>query len=294
MISICIPVYNFNITPLVSELELQMKQCELDVELVVIDDGSKEVFKTKNKVSLKKHTYIELPENIGRSRIRNLFKRYVNNKYLLFLDCDSRVVTSSFLNNYIDFLKPKTVVYGGRTYPEKAPSKEQNLSWNYGKYTESKTASLRRKEPYLSFMTNNFLIDIEVFNRISFNETINTYGHEDTLFGYELFQNKIEIIHIENPVLNFDIESNGRFLKKTEQAIENLIKITNTYTNSSFFEHVRLLCFYKKRNKLELKIILLLFRVSKKQLKHQLLKGNDSKFLFVFYKLGYFITAKKS
>ena len=90
MISICIPVYNFNITSLVNELSNQVNSLNIPCEIIVIDDCS-ENFKRINKIECEKHTYIELSENIGRARIRNLFLKYAKYEYLLFLDCDSLV-----------------------------------------------------------------------------------------------------------------------------------------------------------------------------------------------------------
>jgi hypothetical protein len=72
MISICIPVYNFNITSLISELSNQIDLLNTECEIIVIDDCS-DKFKRINQIACAKHTYIELSENIGRARIRNLF-----------------------------------------------------------------------------------------------------------------------------------------------------------------------------------------------------------------------------
>ena len=49
-----------------------------------------------------------------------------------------------------------------------------------------------------------------------FNPLISGYGHEDTLFGFELEQNGIVIRHIDNPVLNAHLDSNTQFLYKTD------------------------------------------------------------------------------
>jgi len=75
MISVCIPVYNFNISELVNVIKDQIT--DFDFELIVIDDASDENFKSDNKKILDFCKYIELDKNIGRSKIRNLFKSYV-------------------------------------------------------------------------------------------------------------------------------------------------------------------------------------------------------------------------
>ncbi|MEN8805746.1 MAG: glycosyltransferase, partial [Wenyingzhuangia sp.] len=71
MISICIPIYNQEISNLINELTNQIRSLSLNIEIIVIDDGSEDVFENQNL--LKDHTYIALQENVGRSKIRNLF-----------------------------------------------------------------------------------------------------------------------------------------------------------------------------------------------------------------------------
>ena len=46
------------------------------------------------------------------------------------------------------------------------------------------------------------MISKTCFEQISFNEDLQGYGHEDTLFGYELDKKNIQIHHLDNPVLN--------------------------------------------------------------------------------------------
>ena len=74
-------------------------------------------------------------------------------------------------------------------------------------------------------MTNNFAINKGLFAKILFNEELSGYGHEDTLFGFELKKINIHITHIDNPVLNNDLEKTSIYIKNTENSIENLYKI---------------------------------------------------------------------
>ena len=157
MISICIPVYNFDVTFLVSELSEQIKALNEDIELILIDDSSNVEYKEINRQISKDHTYIELPENIGRSRIRNLFLKYSVFRYLLFLDCDCSVQSEGFLGKYLDIIKQNpSVVCGGSIYDTKSPGRDKMLRWKYGALRESKPCHIRNKFPNRSFMANNF------------------------------------------------------------------------------------------------------------------------------------------
>ena len=95
MLSVCIPVYNFNVTSLVEELSKQVRNLEVQVEIIIIDDCSLEAFRQVNEKACSRETYIKLSENIGRSKIRNLFLEHAANEYLLFLDCDSVVISEN-------------------------------------------------------------------------------------------------------------------------------------------------------------------------------------------------------
>ena len=289
-ISICIPIYNFDVTTLIESLSSQIKQSGIIAEIILIDDDSSQEFKKINEEVCSRENYIQLEKNIGRARIRNLFLSYANYNALLFLDCDSLVVSNDFLIKYITNLQQYDfeVICGGRVYEENIPSRSNRLRWKYGVKKESQTAEMRSKHPNSSFMTNNFLIKKEVFEKIKFDERITQYGHEDTLFGYELNREKITIKHIENPILNGDIETNWEYLKKTEKGLENLVNIL-PFTNydQKFIESVTILNFYKKIDTLKMTIIVhFLFMCFGKTIRNLLNKGFADLFLFDFYKIG--------
>ena len=293
MISICIPVFNYDIGTLITEISRQIQTLNNNVEIIVIEDGSKKHQRT-NRETCKNYTYIELPENVGRAKIRNLFLKPTKHEYLLFLDCDSLLIDSNFLSNYLDTLKNKpSIVCGGRIYPDKCPANNQRLSWKYGKFRESKPAHIRKLSPNKSFMTNNFLIHRELLDEVKFDERLTQYGHEDTLFGFELSKRNISITHIENPVLNGEIETNEIFLSKTEKAIQNLVKIEEyTKNDTEFIQDNKLLCTYQKIKNIKI-FIQFLFTVVKPFIRLLLVNGIVNLNLFNFYKLGLFISSKK-
>lgn len=230
MISICIPTYNCNVTELTGDLLKQSSAAGIPCEIILIDDASTR-FKGENS-RLEKEVavqYHELEENIGRARIRNLFLQKSSFGYLLFLDCDSALITSQFLETYRnEIMKRPDVVVGGRTYPEKLPGRKTRLHWLFGTRRESLPASIRAQHPHRSFMTNNFLIRKDLLATTGFDERIGGYGHEDTLFGISLREKGIAIVHVDNPVLHARLETNREFLRKTREGIGNLAMIMNS------------------------------------------------------------------
>lgn len=291
MISICIPVYNVNITSLVLELEGQINQSDFDVELIVIDDKSLDKVRNQNNNCLKRHSYIQLNKNVGRSRIRNMFLDYSKYEHLLFLDCDVEIIKEDFLANYVKVLKQNScdVVCGGLEYSKIKPLKENVLRWKFGNQRECRAVALRNENPYASFMTSNFVIKKKLLLFNPFDENLTKYGHEDTLLGFQLRLARKKIIHIQNPVLHADIESNINFLNKTEIAIQNLIVVYSTIDlKTEFSNSVKLLKFTSSMEKYNLnKWVLLFFTILKKPIFSLLKKGYTCRlFFFDFYKLG--------
>ena len=292
MLSVCIPIYNYYVYPLARRLATQAGSLDTEVEIVCIDDHSSPFHENRNRALSEVSTYIRLDKNVGRAKIRNLFLQHAKGEYLLFLDNDSEV-PEDFLKKYVKILSGNPqVVVGGRVYDRRGDDIEHRLRYLYGTKVESRSAEQRRKHPYQSFMTNNFMIRRDILERIRFDETIVKYGHEDTLFGYRLEQNKIPIIHIDNPVINGYVESNAEFLHKTVEAVESLVKIyDNMWEDQRFCHSVNLLRAYGRIRRLGLvKPVYALFKIMKSPLESHFVNGNGiSLKQFSFYKLGVFI-----
>ncbi len=288
MISICIPIYNFKVIDLVKELSVQTELLDVPSEIILIDDCSDNSFKNINESVCSKEVYIQLEKNIGRAAIRNQFLKYAKYDYLLFLDCDSIVSYDDFLSQYVNTIKEHAnqLICGGREYPQFPPKRNKMLRWRYGIKKESMSFELRNKNPNKSFMTNNFVIDRKIFETIQFDERLLEYGHEDTLFGYELKKRNIDITHIDNPILNGDLEDNASYISNTEKAIGNLTHILEfTNYDKALIEDVTLLRIYYKFYKLRT-IIKGIFAILKSPIKYFLTKGYVNLYFFDFYKLG--------
>jgi hypothetical protein len=162
------------------------------------------------------------------------------------------------------------------------------LRWNFGLKRESQSAEVRRLNPNKSFMTNNFLIHRSIFENFSFDESLIGYGHEDTLFGFQLKKNGIQITHIENPVLNGDIETNKLFVEKTERGVANLCKIAQKLDfDPDFVNDIALLKAFVTLRKYRLQPLFnLFFKAVKPMLKSLLITSKVPLKIFDVYKLG--------
>ena len=225
MLSVCIPIYNFDVRAFVQDLHKQLSACNIAYEILCYDDCSATQWKQLNRPirQLKNVQYIELEKNQGRAKIRNTMAKAAKYSYLLFLDCDGKVTHPNFIQNYISAIAKNTVVCGGRSYST-TPPKDNTffLHWKYGQHREVKAADSRNKNPYHGFQTNNFLIPKNTLLNIQFDENLTQYGHEDTLFGMELQRHATPILHIDNAVQHIGLEGAHIWLRKQELALKNL------------------------------------------------------------------------
>lgn len=290
MISICIPIYNQDVSGLVEALQEQVNTLPVPVEILLLDDGSDDHFEKINR-KLEKTAFVNysmLPENVGRSKIRNILADKASFPYLLFLDCDTQIVRKDFLDSYLAETNKHTVVCGGHKYGEKPDNYELLLHWLAGSKREMKPLYVRKRRPYHSFMTGNFMIKRAVFDNIRFREDLRGYGHEDTLFGYDLKKHGVSIHHIDNPILHAGLEKSHHFLMKTRDGLQNLlISYRITGYDSDYAKMIRILRTYRMIHYLKMCTPLsVLCKVLEKPMLTNLTGRKPCLWVFDLYKLG--------
>lgn len=228
MLSVLLPVYNFDIRPLVAELDEQCRRSGKVYEILCFDDASEPEYHRLNSkvVQLEGVQYHRFEENIGRAAIRNRLAEGAKYEYLLFLDCDSKVIKDNFIADYLQSASADQVLCGGREYEEEPPEDlKYYFHWKYGTRREVRSARERNKKPHSGFMSNNFLVPKKIMLKIPFDDSLKQYGHEDTLWGQELQQSNIQIHHIENPILHIGLDATPHFINKTQAALKNLVQL---------------------------------------------------------------------
>lgn len=290
MISICIPVYNSYVKTLADELKSQIADAPFSCEIIFIDDASEAIYRKENKkIESTSCRYIQLDKNIGRANIRNLFPSYANYEYLLYIDCDSKIIDKNYIKRFYDTLQTKPdVVCAGSIYPNTPPEKKYRLHWKYGKTKESNSSGRK------ILKTNNFLIRKDIFDHVQFDKRIKKYGHEDTLMGFLLKQKGYTLEILKNPVLNAEPDLNSIFLLKTDEGIGNLWLIFGfIIQKQAFVKEIKLLRTYFALKRYGL--IFLLFPIAlifNKPIRFALCNGLNSIFIFNVYKLFRLILRK--
>lgn len=288
MLSILIPVYNYNVYPLVLELQKQCIDCGIAFEILCQDDASQSSLNAfnENVNALSNCSFVSLKKNLAHRENRNSLAEQAKFDYLLFIDGDSIIIHDNFIKKNIDNLHDFDVVYGGRLHPEKCPSDNQKLRWKYGRFIEDKSAENRKKKPYQSLLFNNTLIKKDCFNKVKFDKYRKKYGHDDTQLSYQLSLLKSKINHIENPVEHGDIDTNLIYLKKTKEALENLISLYEEAKIDIEFVRLIQLYYFLKKTKLSLPISKL-FPLFENMLLKNLKGKNPNLFIFNVFRVGF-------
>lgn len=289
MLSILIPVYNYNVYPLVSELHKQCLKCGINFEILCQDDASNQIEPDNQKItSLKNCHFSRNNSNLGRGKNINFLAEKAQFGWLLIMDCDTFPTKNNFIQDYISQInKAEKVVFGGIEYQKEKPANDQLLRWIYGNSRESLSVEKRNTNPNGNALTSNILIQKKVFISNPFKESITKYGYEDLVFLSDLKKKGILVKHIENPTYHLGLETSQQFLEKTKIALENLKSITENTSLDPLESKILRVSFLLKKWHLT-PIISFAFKKTEQNIERNLLSVKPSLLLFDLYKLGYY------
>lgn len=285
-LSVCIPVYNFDVRELVFDLKNEILNKEIVAEIILIDDASHASFITVNKeLQNQVKDFVFLKKNVGRSKIRNLFLEYAQGDYLLFLDCDAKIDSKNFLSTYLEEIAQNDeveVVYGNfRVSPVYAHSLRNRYS------IEREIFSGIRSTDFSVFKTVNFIIQKETFQKFPFDEELLHYGYEDYIFAKRMQLANVRFSAINNPVIHVDGTENAIFLEKTETAIRSLYQLSQNPENLPYIQDLKVFCVAQKLKKKGLSNgYLFFYHLIEKKLVKNLLSDHPYLKNLDLYKLG--------
>ncbi len=284
MLSILLPTYNANCMPLIETVYKQAVLLDVPFEILLADDASVDTIRLQNRKMTRWNEcrYLQLEQNVGPARIRNYLATQAQYPYLLFLDSDVIPAKDSFLSDYLNIAKQNRAVCGGFVYKRDNIPDNSILRYKYGIAVEERTADFRNKQPYHCFISMNFLICREAFQKVRFDESFHL-GYEDTLFGMQLQQAEIAIEHIDNPVYHCVEENSNQFLVKIKRAVGNLIG-----HEQNMRPYVKLLRWHNVVKRLGMQpVFAFVFSKYEQTIISNLTGKTPSLKLFAFYKLGY-------
>ena len=296
MLSILIPIYNYNVTDLLLSICEEIKKHNIYCEILCLDDYSTNTtIKTINKNTCQNLNVelIELQTNSGRTLARQKLAKHANFDWLLFLDADVLPKRKEFILHYLNYIESSIdLIFGGFAYKSEKPQKEFILRWRYGHLKETLDSKTRQISPYKTITSANMLVKKTVFLNINSGMTNNWYGY-DNYFSTQLKKHNYKIKHIDNEVYHLGLESNELYLRKKELAAET---IYNLYREGKFDNPKinGLLRTFLKLKSLGLSSVYAeVFKLLKPFLKQNLLSKHPSMFILNLYRLGYFCSLTK-
>lgn len=223
MLSVLIPTYNYDVSPLVTAIQKEANTLKINYEIIVLEDGSNEHITTN--FNCKNIKVIVLQNNVGRILARQKLAETAQFDWLLFLDADVLPKSKNYIKDYIKHLSSTiNCITGGIAYKQETPNKNHILRWKYGKTKEEVPAKIRNKKPYKSVSFGNFAIQKELFLLLNKKISSNLYG-EDNHFGALLKTNNYKVLHINNEVYHLGIDKNIDYIKKNEDATLSLLSL---------------------------------------------------------------------
>jgi glycosyltransferase involved in cell wall biosynthesis len=289
-LSILIPNYNNVCVGLVEDLLRQAEPLGIPFEIIVADDAStdNETVKANQAINeLPYCRYIIKEQNTGSAATRNFLAQQSQYQWLLFLDADILIPESDFIRRYLEN-DGQGVVNGGIRIVDN-PILENTLRYRYERQAEPRhTADLRQQNKYREFRSTNFLIAREAILRCAFDKRFKHSGYEDVMFGKQLRQKAIPVVHISNPVLIEYFEDNSSFIGKTEQQLRTLHTFRDELRGYS-----RLITFAEGIHiPLVRSLICIIHKLFGPLVRRMLCGGRPSVRLYTLYKLGYYLTLK--
>jgi hypothetical protein len=288
MISVLIPVYNYNIVALVNELHKQLIAQNIAFEIICLEDGSDPFYIEKNSEieKLASSSLMVSETNNGRIKTRQLLCDKAQYDWLLFLDADVMPKRDCFISTYINSIHLNNdAIYGGFAYHKEPPNSDYMLRWNYGKSQEEVDAVLRNKTPYKIIISANFLIKKQIFDSINSGINHNGYGF-DNYFGALLKGNNAKVFHINNEVYHLGIEKSTVYLNKKEQAAETLLKLVKEKRIKTHDNSLLSLFLSLKRFKLHY-LFSFIYRYFNSKMKNNLLGNTPSVTILQLYRISY-------
>lgn len=225
--------HNYNPDPILEELARQVPLRTKNIQIILWDDGSDPAYREaihqlKSKYKLPFITWNLQEKNTGRAGMRQNILKHGTEGWMISIDSDM-VPDADFIDQMLSSLKdPGTIYSGFHYYQKKPPAESYLLHWNYGRLRE---VPAQRKDPYAHFSTGIFAMHASLSDHLHFEDSLQTYGHEDTLFGLLLQEKEIPIHLIAMKALHMGLSTNDDFIAKQLEAVRNLQLVLAQHPN---------------------------------------------------------------
>lgn len=224
-LSILIPVYNWDIGPLLDRLHRQSQRLAdgTAVEILVLDDGSTKKYGNDTLAGqLQLVRYEESKVNQGRAATRNALLKRAQGKYILFLDADMLPDRDDFLQVYLKQCREGAeIVCGGISYLQNVQDEPEYAFYLYkSRRAEALAADIRNRTPWRYLFTSNILVRRDIVESVRFDPRFTGYGFEDIDWGIRLSRS-YTVSHIDNTCSHMGVMTKKEVAAKMRDSIAN-------------------------------------------------------------------------
>lgn len=230
-LSILIPFFRYDPSPLVRTLDCQCQNLPGTVEVVLLDDGSCDTALTSEVQRLIRDLQlparlVTLADNVGRARGRNLLFEESRARHVLFIDCDMAPDRPGFIETWLELVQydDPAIAFGGFSLDQVEPRLDQRLHYALQKRGECVSAVVRRRTPEKYVYTSNLLVRRDVFETERFDDSFAGWGWEDVEWGIRI-SSHFDITHIDNPATHLGLDSEAALLDKYGLSLSNFKRI---------------------------------------------------------------------
>ncbi|MCF6187440.1 MAG: glycosyltransferase [Desulfobulbaceae bacterium] len=224
-LSILIPVYNWDIGPLLDRVHGQSLRLPdgVQIEILVLDDGSSKKYDNDALAGqLPLVRYEESKVNRGRAATRNALLKRAQGEFILFLDADMLPDHDDFLRMYLDQCRQGAeIICGGISYAQNNQNRPEYDFYLYkSRRTEALPADIRNRNPWRYLFTSNIMVRRDIVELVRFDPRFTGYGFEDIEWGIRL-GDSYTICHIDNPCSHMGVMTKKEVVAKMRDSIVN-------------------------------------------------------------------------
>jgi glycosyltransferase involved in cell wall biosynthesis len=230
-LSICIPLYRYDVTKLIDALAA-CKSSSL-AEIVLYDDGSGD---HELLAKLESHAgrvpaavrIVSAAANRGRAVARNAAFKHARSEWLLLLDADMMPDSESFIEGYLDAIETTwepAVVVGGYSLKTAPKDKRFALHRWQAEASECLPATTRSVAPGRYVFSSNVLVHRLVLDACPFDQRFAAWGWEDTDWGLRA-QQWFPVRHIDNTATHMGLDTDKALIAKYASSGQNFVLMT--------------------------------------------------------------------
>ncbi len=224
-LSILIPVFNWDVRPLLLELQKQIDGLAegYSVEILVVDDASDVTFDVEEMLDrLPSVKYEKNAVNKGRGKTRNFLVDKSSGELILFLDADVFPDRNDFLRRLVTKAEQGYgIICGGRSYKKRILKGAKYAFYLYKSMkTEVFDAVTRNASPWRYLFTSNVMVRREIVEEFFFDDRFMGYGYEDIEWAIRLSE-KHEIYHTDNTCSHLGLLTKAQTFEKMRASISN-------------------------------------------------------------------------